>query len=114
MYELTDLRNRTVHDKRFVLHPDIIVVRFEVTAPKELHFAPTPETIEELEQIRTRIIQKLREFNQIRDKIDDMKEKSSAEILNRPFPTVLAAKDRRIGQMTDVQSPPRPPRPSPA
>jgi hypothetical protein len=43
MYELADLRNRTVHDKRFTTHPNREVVRFEVTTTKRLHAPGLPQ-----------------------------------------------------------------------
>jgi hypothetical protein len=43
MHELTELRNRVVHDKRFILHPQNNVIRFEMTVSKRLTFEPKTE-----------------------------------------------------------------------
>ena len=111
MYELTELRNRIVHDKRFVLYPQNEVVRFEITAPKRLTFEPKIELIGDLNDVTRRIREKVREFDEIRDAIRDMLT-ASPDILQQQFPDVIEAKGHKIDQTIDVPTPPRPPRSS--
>jgi hypothetical protein len=112
MYELADLRNRVVHDKRFVLHPNRDILRFEVTTPKELTFAAEVETRNDLNSIAERIYAKIKLFNIIRDKIREMRA-ASPDISHRQFPHVIEMRDRKTDQTSDAQPPLIPPRSSP-
>jgi hypothetical protein len=55
-------RNRTIHDKRLIQWKTKEVVRFEVTARKELKFGPVPEPIDELLKFRDDILNKVAQF----------------------------------------------------
>jgi hypothetical protein len=112
MHELTELRNRTVHDKRFILHPQNDVVRFEITAPKKLTFEAKVERRDDLNEIVRRIREKVRLFDDIRDKIRDMRN-ASPDILQQQFPRVIEKRDHKKDQTTDIPTPPRQPRSSP-
>lgn len=112
MYELTELRNRTVHDKRFILHPQNDVVRFEITAPKRLTFEAKIERKDDLNEIVRRIREKVRLFDDIRDKIRDLRN-SSPDILQQQFPRVIEKRDYKKDQTTDVPTPPHLPQSSP-
>ena len=111
MYELTELRNRTVHDKRFVLYPQEEVVRFEITAAKKLTFTPKTETKDDLNELVRRIREKVRLFDDLRDKIRNMRH-ASPDILQQQFPSVLEARDYKTDQRTGAPVSPRPPQSS--
>jgi hypothetical protein len=111
MYELSELRNRIVHDKRFILHPNNDVVRFEITTPKKLTFYPKIETKDDLAEFVTRINQKRILFDDIREKIRDMRD-ASPGILQQQFLSVVEARDYNKDQTTDAPPPSPPLQPS--
>ena len=111
MHELTELRNRTVHDKRFILYPQNDVVRFEITAPRKLTFEAKIERRDDLNDIVRRIREKVQLFDDIRDKIRDVRS-ASPDILQQQFPRVIEKRDYKKDQTTDAPTPPPPPRSS--
>ena len=107
MRELSELRNRIVHDKRFILHPENAVVRFEITAPKKLTFISKVETVANLADLANRIDRKRQIFDDIRDRIREMRD-ASPDISQVQFLRVLEARDLHIDR-TNAPPPQTPP-----
>jgi hypothetical protein len=108
IYELSEIRNRLVHDKRFVLYPTNDVIRFEVTAPKKLTFEAKIEFRAYLDETTRRIKDKVIAFDDIRDKIRDMRA-ASPDILQRQFPHVIEPRNHKPHQDSDLETQPPPP-----
>ncbi len=98
---LSDQRNRTVHDPRFVDKATGEVHRLEITARPKVQFGFLPEPASQLEERITRISERVFEFIELRDRIIseiDGLPPESQPILQRIVPVPQAPQDRPTGE----------------
>jgi hypothetical protein len=112
MRELSDLRNRVVHDKRFILHPENEIVRFEITTPKKLTFTAKIETAADLSDLANRIERKRQTFDDIRERIREMRD-ASPDISQAQFLRVIEARDHKSDPTSEPPPQTPPPQSSP-
>ncbi len=87
---LSETRNRMIHDKRMIWWKTKEVVRFQVTAKKELKFGPQPETIRELMEFRETVLKLFERFAKLSHKI---RSETSSGTPGRPLPYIIRSSD---------------------
>jgi hypothetical protein len=89
---LSDRRNRMIHDKRMIWWKTKEVVRFQVSAKKELTFGPQPETIAELMEFRDTVLKLFERFAILSQKIRN-ETLSSPSKPRGPLPYIFRSTD---------------------
>jgi hypothetical protein len=87
---LSETRNRMIHDKRMIWWKTKEVVRFQVTAKKELKFGPQPETIRELMEFRETVLKLFERFAKLSHKI---RSETSSGTPRGPLPYIIRSSD---------------------